>query len=131
MYSPCEVNAKERLLILGQLWGRKTKFDPNANSYKCLIFYKIGLSPYLCVVTRARKEAKMTPIIAFASYKGGVGKTTACLNMGGVLAMGGHKVCLIDLDPQTNLSTAFNVTISSDKLGVRFLLADAGYNLKE
>jgi hypothetical protein len=47
MYSPCEVNAKERLLILGQLWGRKTKFDPNANSYKYLIFYKIGLSPYL------------------------------------------------------------------------------------
>src|SRR5687768_17453245 len=57
MYSPCEVNAKERLLILGQLWGRKTKFDPNANSYKCLIFYKIGLSPYLCELHGAKPTA--------------------------------------------------------------------------
>jgi len=47
MYSPCDVKAKARLLILGQLWDRKTKFGPNVNSYKYLIFRKIGLSPYL------------------------------------------------------------------------------------
>jgi hypothetical protein len=34
MYSPCEVKAKARLLILGQLWDRKTKFGPNENTYK-------------------------------------------------------------------------------------------------
>lgn len=73
----------------------------------------------------------MTRVVAFASYKGGVGKTTACLNIGGVLAMEGHKVCLIDLDPQTNLSTAFNVTISGDKLGVRVLLTDNHHSLQD
>lgn len=73
----------------------------------------------------------MAKIICFSSYKGGVGKTTACMNMGGVLALDNHKVCLIDLDPQCNLSTAFNVEITSDKLGVRYLLTDDKYDLKE
>ena len=71
----------------------------------------------------------MAKIICFSSYKGGVGKTTACMNIGGVLALEEHKVCLIDLDPQCNLSTAFNIEITPDKLGVRFLLTDDRFGL--
>jgi chromosome partitioning protein len=46
----------------------------------------------------------MTTVIAFANQKGGVAKTTTTLNLGVALREMGHRVLVIDLDPQGNLT---------------------------
>lgn len=43
-------------------------------------------------------------VISFMNMKGGVGKTTICVNVAGQLAHMGKKVLIIDLDPQMNAS---------------------------
>ena len=65
-----------------------------------------------------------TRIITVANQKGGVGKTTTAVNIGAALAMGGLKVLLIDLDPQGNASTAFNVAHHEGVPGTYELLVE-------
>lgn len=51
----------------------------------------------------------MSFVIAMSNEKGGVAKTTSTLSLGASLAELNHKVLLIDLDPQANLSLALGL----------------------
>lgn len=51
----------------------------------------------------------MTYTIAVSNEKGGVAKTTTTLSLGAALAELNHRVLLIDLDPQANLSLALGL----------------------
>ncbi len=48
-------------------------------------------------------------LIAVMNQKGGVGKTTTSLNVGHALSLMGHKVTLLDLDPQAHLTASFGL----------------------
>lgn len=52
---------------------------------------------------------KKCKTIMLANQKGGVGKTSSCIEIGYILSQRGKKVLMIDLDAQCNLTDCFGV----------------------
>jgi len=49
-------------------------------------------------------------VVAFVNEKGGVAKTTSCINLAAALGGKNRRVLVIDLDPQANATSAFNIS---------------------
>ena len=62
-------------------------------------------------------------IIGFCNLKGGVGKTTACQNVAVGLARSGKRVAVLDMDPQSNLSASFGISVAPGALQIFDLLS--------
>lgn len=66
----------------------------------------------------------MGKIVAFLNQKGGVGKTTTCVNMAGYLAQMGKKVLLLDIDPQGNASSNLGIEKDSNPKTIYDVIVD-------
>lgn len=56
-----------------------------------------------------RPEGAEAVCIAVANFKGGVGKTTTAMTLAQGLSLKGHRVLVIDCDPQGSLTTLFGI----------------------
>jgi chromosome partitioning protein len=58
---------------------------------------------------KLRPEGAEAVTIAISNFKGGVGKTTTAMTLAQGLSLLGHKVLVIDTDPQGSLTTLFGI----------------------
>jgi chromosome partitioning protein len=76
------------------------------------------------------KPAISTKTIAIANQKGGVGKTTLTHNIGDGLASRQYKTLLIDIDPQSNLSSVVGVDRNIDPDRTIYTIFDKEINTR-
>jgi cellulose biosynthesis protein BcsQ len=72
----------------------------------------------------------MATTIAMFNNKGGVSKTTTSFNLGWMLAERGHKVVMVDADPQCNL-TGMVLDLEAENALETFYSENPGRNLKD
>lgn len=63
-------------------------------------------------------------ITAIVNQKGGCGKTTTAINLASVLARGGARTLLVDMDPQSHCALGLGIPESSVEVGLSQALAD-------
>lgn len=71
----------------------------------------------------------MGKVIALANQKGGVGKTTCAINLGGALVELGKRVLCIDLDPQANLSVGLGIDLNTVEQSMADVLINADISM--
>src|SRR5688500_20127932 len=87
--------------------------------------------PHVRVVTGDGNDGRkrVGTIIAVANQKGGVGKTTCTINLGGAFASLGHRVLCLDLDPQANLTVGLGIALNTVEKNIAHVLLDPDLKL--
>jgi chromosome partitioning protein len=62
-----------------------------------------------------RRQGEALQVISVVNFKGGSGKTTTAAHLAQYLALTGHRVLAIDLDPQASLSALHGIQPELDK----------------
>jgi chromosome partitioning protein len=75
--------------------------------------------------------AQSAQIVALANQKGGVGKTTTTISLGAALAERGHRVLLVDFDPQGGCALGLGIEPGSLDLSVYNALLDRSCDVDE
>ena len=73
----------------------------------------------------------MSKVISIANQKGGVGKTTCSINLGGALAEIGYRVLCVDMDPQANLTVGLGISLSDVRRSMADVLSDDRVSIPE
>jgi chromosome partitioning protein len=95
--------------------------------------------PLSSVPSRSRRNSPpeshegdaLTKVISIANQKGGVGKTTCSINLGGALAERGYRVLCLDMDPQANLTVGLGISLSDVRQSMADVLSDDRVALDE
>ena len=73
----------------------------------------------------------LTKVISIANQKGGVGKTTCSINLGGALAERGYRVLCVDMDPQANMTVGLGVALSDVQASMADVLSEDRVSLDD
>jgi len=71
-----------------------------------------------------------TRIVAFVNEKGGVAKTTSCINLAACFASRGHRVLVMDMDPQANATLGLGLDPALLDPHASLLLTDTKFPLE-
>ena len=91
-----EVNAGRRYYSAEQMLDLREFLEANKKSDKRIYV------PH-------RRAGEGTQVISVVNFKGGSGKTTTAAHLAQYLALTGHRVLAIDLDPQASLTSLFGI----------------------
>lgn len=69
---------------------------------------------------------KKMRIVAVANEKGGVGKTATVVNLAAALSLDGHRVLVVDMDPQHNTTTGLGMNADENGISVYDLITNGG-----
>ena len=64
-------------------------------------------------------------VVAVVNQKGGVGKTTTAVNLAACVAVANMPTLLVDLDPQSNATSAYGISAEDSALYRSLVLGDA------
>lgn len=70
-------------------------------------------------------------IIAVTNQKGGVGKTTTCINLSAALAIMGYRILLVDMDPQAHSTISIVKNPNESKKSLFDILMDKNQRIEE